>query len=181
VTKLAAFASCAVALALSACAEKWVKPGGTPEEFEAIKAACVSTASSQFPPMIRQEQYGAGYTTPVTTNCSGFGYSVQCFSTGGQYVPPITVTVDDNAVARNQAVRSCFYAHGWHPQSGESGSVGLVAMSPNTALFEECMDAKANDGGANSIRSSVAVDECMKQHGHDKINHDCAYRAECYN
>jgi hypothetical protein len=106
---------CAAALALSGCAQKWEKPGATPEEFDAMKSACQTQSFAQFPPMPRNVQLTAGYVTPVTTTCNGFGYTATCYSTGGQYVAPVVITVDDNQNARNQATRSCFYQNGWSP------------------------------------------------------------------
>jgi hypothetical protein len=93
----------------------WQKPGGTPEEFQATKAACTSRAYARFPPMNRQVQISSGYVTPAFTNCTGFGYSANCITTGGQVVAPQTMTVDDNTVPRSQDVTSCLYQHGWRP------------------------------------------------------------------
>lgn len=111
-------------LILSGCAEKWAKPGATSEEFDAMKATCMSRSAGRFPPMMRQVQITNGYTTPITTNCNGFGYSVNCYTTGGQYVPPVAITVDDNQGARNQDTRACFFENGWHPvKDDEQASV----------------------------------------------------------
>ena len=107
-------------LAVASCAEKWEKAGATPEEFEAMKSACSAQSAARFPPMLRQVQLTSGYITPVTTNCSGYGYSVNCFTTGGQYVPPVIITVDDNGSARNQDTRSCFFQNGWAPAKKSS-------------------------------------------------------------
>jgi hypothetical protein len=104
----------ATTLTLSGCADTWEKPGATQQEFNATKAECLSRSAARFPPMNRQVQIGSGYTTPVTTNCNGFGYSVNCISSGGQYVPPSFMNVDDNANARMQDTRSCFFENGWH-------------------------------------------------------------------
>lgn len=112
--RLRNLAVCVVVFALVGC-EKWEKVGGTKEEFEAMKGACGARAYSQYPPMMQQIQLTAGYTTPVQTTCTGFGYSVNCISTGGQYVPPAMMTVDRNDGARTQATRSCFFENGWHP------------------------------------------------------------------
>jgi len=116
-------------LTLSGCADTWEKPGATQQEFEATKAACMSRAAARFPPMNRQVQIGNGYMTPVTTNCTGFGYSVNCLSTGGQYVPPSVITVDDNANARRQDTRSCFFENGWHLKDNSEAA----ATSNNTS------------------------------------------------
>ncbi len=105
---------------VSGCATRWVKPGGTTDEFEATKASCISRAYARFPPMEHQVQLGNGYTTPSYTNCYGNGYgggyNANCTTTGGQYVPPATMTVDSNQQARNQDVRSCFFENGWTPE-----------------------------------------------------------------
>jgi hypothetical protein len=114
-----AFALAVVGLALAGCAEKWTKPGGSPEEFDAMKASCSAQAYGQFPPQLQQIQASSGYYTPVTTNCSGYGYNVSCFQSGGQYIQPVIVTVDVNRNARGQAARSCFYSNGWQPASGQ--------------------------------------------------------------
>jgi hypothetical protein len=100
------------------------KPGATSDEFEATKAACISRASARFPPMMRQVQIGTGYTTPMTTSCNGngYGYSMNCSTVGGQYVPPSALTVDDNSNARLQDVRSCFFENGWRPDDQAQAS-----------------------------------------------------------
>jgi hypothetical protein len=100
---------------VAGCAEKWEKPGATKDEFDAMKAACQSKSYAEHPPMPRQVQLTAGYTTPIQTTCNAFGGSVSCFQTGGQYVPPVIITVDDNQNARNQDTRACFYENGWTP------------------------------------------------------------------
>lgn len=118
-----------LALMLTGCAEKWEKFGATEQEFEAMKAACISRASARFPPMMRQVQLTNGYTTPVITNCNGFGYSVSCFSSGGQYVPPTYIAIDDNTGARDQDTRSCFYENGWHPVKDHSDQEASISAS----------------------------------------------------
>jgi hypothetical protein len=100
---------------IAACATKWEKPGATEAEFEATKSACQSRSYSQFPPMPEQVLIMAGYTTPMQTQCSGAGYYSNCYTTGGQYIPPSYMTVDNNQAPRNSANRSCFFEHGWTP------------------------------------------------------------------
>lgn len=124
-------------LTLSGCADTWVKPGATEEEFEATKAECMSGAAARFPPMNRAVQIGNGYTTPVTTNCNGFGYSVNCISTGGQYTPPAIINVDDNQNARREDIRACFFRNGWHLKDNSDGgptasAEAYAADHPNT-------------------------------------------------
>jgi len=107
---------CAVLpFALSGCIERWEKPGATPQEFDAMKASCISRAYARFPPRVREIALTGAYTAPIQTSCSEYGYNVACSQTGGQYIAPITTTVDDNQYARNQDTRACFYESGWQP------------------------------------------------------------------
>jgi hypothetical protein len=117
-------------LALSACADTWVKPGATEQEFEATKTECMSRAAARFPPINRPVQIGNGYTTPVTTNCNGFGYSGNCISTGGQYVPPSIINIDDNQNGRQEDIRSCFFEKGWHLKDGSD-----TGPTPSAAAY----------------------------------------------
>jgi hypothetical protein len=103
------------ALLLSACAEKWEKPGATERDFDAAQSACFSYASARFPPRIRPVQIDNGYTTPVVTQCDNTRHSVSCIQQGGDYVPPTVIGVDDNEDARDADIRSCLYQNGWHP------------------------------------------------------------------
>jgi hypothetical protein len=104
------------ALLTASCATKWTKPGATEAEFEGTKAACAGKAYSQFPPAPQQLLIMAGYMTPLQTQCFGSGYSMNCNTTGGQYIPPSYMTVDNNQSARNASVRGCFFEHGWTPE-----------------------------------------------------------------
>jgi len=101
---------------LAGCAEEqWGKPGSTPQQFDAMRASCISRASQKFPPLIRGVPYNDGYVTPTQTTCVHQGPVVSCTQGGGQYVPPDTIAVDDNQTARDQDVRACFYENGWQP------------------------------------------------------------------
>ena len=114
--KIYGFLLCAgLSFSLIGCAEKWQKPGGTERDFEAMKASCASRAAAKFPPLMRLEQATNGYVTPETTTCKDSGRSVTCRTTGGQYVPPTVMAVDDNEEGRNQEIRACFFERGWQP------------------------------------------------------------------
>ena len=115
-----------ILLFLSACAQTWYKDGGTQTEFNADEAYCKTVAYSYAPPRLSQVQVGNGYRTPVTTNCNGSvqaspdGYggaygttTNNCVTTGGEYVPPAKITVDNNEDARKAAYISCLYSKGW--------------------------------------------------------------------
>ena len=100
---------------LTACTQYWAKPGGTEGEFEATKSACHAQSYAQFPPVYQQVQITSGYVTPIQTSCSGYGYGANCFTTGGQYIPPAFTTVDLNETGRNNGFRSCLFTAGWRP------------------------------------------------------------------
>jgi len=102
-------------LLLSACAEKWAKPGGTAAEFEALKASCGSRAYAKFPPYVQQVMVSAGYYTPVQESCSLVNGMRQCLRMGGNYVPPQFDMIDHNEAGREQETRACFFEHGWQP------------------------------------------------------------------
>ncbi len=100
---------------LVGCAQSWEKPGTTAEEFDQIKATCTSTAYSAIPPAYRQIQTSPGYMTPTQTHCVGSVVSPTCIATGGQFVPPILLTVDDNQVSRDDYIKDCYHKNGWRP------------------------------------------------------------------
>ncbi len=103
------------ALALCGCTQYWAKPGSSPSEFQSTEAVCQSRAYSQLPPMLQRVQIGSAYVTPVRTSCTNYGYTADCVSTGGQYIPPSYIMVDQNESARNGASRSCLFSAGWRP------------------------------------------------------------------
>lgn len=169
-------------VSLGGCTQYWAKPGGTPAEFEATKAACQGRAFSQFPPVLQQIQLTAGYVTPVHTNCVPIGYSVSCTSTGGQYVPPAYMTVDQNQSGRGAAFRSCLYQAGWQPVKDKAEAEAVtnsmpmqpslpMAPGPDTSWKMAWDEARklCNDeaGRAQSkIPFADGFDTCMKKHGY---------------
>ncbi len=104
---------------LSGCTT-WYKPGATQQDFDQDKAACVAASYVEFPVATTTIRTGAGYTTPVQTNCQSFSYGnnsqMNCTSTGGEYRPPPTLFMDQNIGARNAAFRSCMYGRGYTTQ-----------------------------------------------------------------
>src|SRR5258708_20813157 len=84
-----------LAAALAGC-ETWVKPGGTPQEFDAMRAQCSAQAYGRFPPLVRPVQTSGGHYTPTTTHCVTKGNVTDCTQTGGHYVPPTFSTTHDN-------------------------------------------------------------------------------------
>lgn len=99
-------------LALAGCEDTWTKPGGTPQDLEATKAACTSQAVAKFPPLPQRVALPA--EAPSTTSCYGTGSMVSCYSTIGQAAPTF-VTIDRNDPERSDAIRACLVANGWQP------------------------------------------------------------------
>ncbi len=102
-------------LGLIGCTERWHKQGASEAEFEVIKSMCSSHSLNRFPPNYRQLQIGGGYTNAMNTNCRKFENSVNCTTTGGEYVQPQMLTLDDNSLPREQHYRQCLIGNGWHP------------------------------------------------------------------
>jgi len=170
------------AIALSGCSPQiWAKPGGTSVEFEGTKAACNAQSYAQFPPMPQQIMIMGGYTTPVQTSCSGAGYTVNCYSTGGNYVPPAYVTVDQNQNARSSGFRSCLMTAGWQPvkNQDEAAAVTNLRLSVTKTTTTTPTPIASNWDAARAdcrkeATSALTVDGssfpnafngCMKSHG----------------
>lgn len=114
-TRISGTAVAFVSCILSGCANRsvWVKPGATDADFEIAKGHCLGEAYSRVPSAPAVATFGGGYPTPAVTNCTTFGYSANCVTTGGQYTPPISVPYDTNAGARTAVYRGCMYGEGW--------------------------------------------------------------------
>jgi hypothetical protein len=137
VSKFRTALACALTIGTTGCTQYWAKPGGTQLEFEATKSACQTQAFAQFPAMPQQVMLTTGYITPVQTSCAGSGYAVNCFSTGGQYVPPAYVTVDQNQGARNSAVRSCLFEAGWRPVKDREEAIAVTESASAPAVSSD--------------------------------------------
>ncbi len=105
----------ATILLLTSCAERWVKPGGTQQEFMAMEADCTSRAFSSFPPVLQQRLVSPGYVTPPRLICENTGFFQRCIPYEGEYVEPVVTTVDANDPGRSSNIRSCFFKNGWRP------------------------------------------------------------------
>lgn len=113
--KIASIAGLGTILLLTSCAEKWMKPGGTQQEFMAMEADCTSRAFSSYPPLLRQRLVSPGYVTPPRLICEDIGYFQRCLPYEGEYIEPVVATVDANDPGRSSNVRSCFFKNGWRP------------------------------------------------------------------
>ena len=109
-----------LALLLGACAERWAKPGGTPQAFEATRTRCEALAYRTFPPLVRTVQASPGYFTPARQICHGRGYGMRCYLEGGFWVPPQYATVDDNGPGRRQQARALGGQH-LHQRARQGG------------------------------------------------------------
>ena len=127
-------------LLLAGCAERWAKPGGTAQEFEATRTYCSAGAYQMFPPMPRLVPGSPGYFTPARQVCR----NGRCWMQGGVWMPPTVNTVDDNAPGRNQQVRACLFAAGWQPVENEAQA--LVRADP-----------KQKDKGGEAAKAALAL------------------------
>lgn len=168
------------AVGLSDCSPQiWAKPNGTSSEFEGTKAACIGQSYSQFPPMPQQIMVNAGYTTPMQTSCSGGGYSVSCFTTGGNFVPPSYVTIDQNQTARNSSFRSCLMTAGWQPVKNQAEAAAVTNSNRSVAQAgastsvptnwdasrAECRKEAVDRSASREDLFPNAFDACMKSRG----------------
>ena len=93
---------------LSGCAQyRWKKDGSTKNEFERDKYECQSEASRLYPAQYIRDDY---VLSPATTNCTNWGYSINCTTQ-----PPVTLesTKDMNASNRNESMKQCLLARGY--------------------------------------------------------------------
>lgn len=118
-----------LAITVTSCAPAvWVKPGANTADFEVAKGRCLAASYRSISPAMESVPIGGGYTTPMYTNCFGTGFSANCTTTGGQYVPPATMAVDTNQSVRNQVFRGCMYSDGWALQKPEEASTTLADL-----------------------------------------------------
>jgi hypothetical protein len=117
----------AIVQAIAGCANQavWVKPGAAGADFEVAKGHCLAAAYSQVPSAPAVATFGGGYQSPMVTNCTAFGASANCITTGGQYTPPVSVPYDANSSVRTQVYKGCMYADGWTLE--QQGDVTPVA------------------------------------------------------
>ena len=109
---------------LAGCTQSvWVKLGASDADFQIAKGQCLSAAYSQVPSAPATAVIGSGYTSPIVTNCTGYGNNTRCFSSGGSYTPPAIITYDANSGIRNDVFSGCMYADGWSLQKeGEAAT-----------------------------------------------------------
>lgn len=99
---------------LAGCAEQWVRPGGTPAQFDADEARCLSDAYRRFPPAEVQELASEAYFTVPTKVCDSNGR--HCYRDLPEYVPARYEVRDTNTPPRRADVRACLFRQGWTPK-----------------------------------------------------------------
>lgn len=121
--------------------------------------------------MMQQIMMTQGYVTPMQTSCTGTGYAMNCFTTGGNYIQPVYMPIDQNQGARNSAARSCLMSAGWQPvKDKEEGALvtnaatGVAAPTAGLAGWDAARAAcRQEASGAASFPN--AFDACMKARG----------------
>jgi len=98
---------------LGGCAQRWQKPGASDKDYQEMRASCEKWALERFPPSLREVAVDEGRITPIVTNCSGSGASLKCYTSGGRYISPTYMPVDDHQSLRDDETRACLIENGW--------------------------------------------------------------------
>jgi|GEM_PF-449848 len=122
-----------VLVLLAGCAERWAKPGGTPQQFEATRTFCEADAFRAFPAIPQVVQVAPGYFTPARQVCQGQPPNQRCWLQGGAWIPPAYSTMDANAPGRRQQTRACLFAAGWQPVESEAQAAAITNAAPAIA------------------------------------------------
>jgi len=123
---------------------RWNKPGADHADFDHDKAMCIAQSYRDAPVANSNVALGSGYNQPAYTRCNGSGNTMNCTTTGGSYVPPPTISTDQNVGARNAAFRACMYEAGWSEQrrgaSDEGADEGSddPCLSYDSEVFARC-------------------------------------------
>jgi hypothetical protein len=99
---------------LSGCASTWVHPGKPATELYPDEFACKQEAMRVYP-IVVVSQPSPGMHTPSQTYCQKNDRGdTHCTTYPGTYMPPTYSQYDINGRDRDQMVKSCLYARGWH-------------------------------------------------------------------
>lgn len=126
-----------ISISLAGCNVGWMKPGATRAEFNQDRYDCQIEAAKTYPVSMVQRTVSTGYQTPAQTQCNNAGYgNFNCTTTGGNYVPPSTITEDVNMNNRSAAFHSCMQAKGYEYKmefkSQSSSETVTVPEAPKT-------------------------------------------------
>lgn len=156
---------------LTACGPNyyWVKPGANKSDLSLDSAECRVFAAGAVPQNPQQIQLSSGYRNSSLTTCSRFGSSVDCTTTGGDYVPPTHYAYDANESVRSDAENVCMYRKGWRRVSEKE----LQAKSNQRSLTPDVYGDTSKyivevDGYCNETSDCVrglacSNNKCIKQ------------------
>ncbi len=100
-------------LLLTACAERWERPGATEADSEAAQQACSAAAAAQVPPAMVWAQTAAGYWQAAERRCRTRNGETECVYRPARYIPPRYGWVDANTGPRSAARAACLQEGGW--------------------------------------------------------------------
>lgn len=93
-------------LALSGCGTVWVHNSKDESSFYQDKNFCTQESRRVYPDTSNQS------TGATTTNCTGYGYSVNCTT-----APSYNYSYDTNGISRSLYRNDCMKSKGWRKQS----------------------------------------------------------------
>ena len=102
-----------ISILLSACSERWEKPGATQEDFKQVQSGCVYHAAELYPPVLHKILREGAYATPSHAGCFGSPNLLDCMNSQSVFMGPTYETVDDNQKSRDDFVQSCLRKNGW--------------------------------------------------------------------
>ena len=101
-------------LLLSACAERWEKPGATEADSEAAQSACTAQAAEEIKPAMVWMQVQPAYWEPGETHCwTSPNGGTRCTRRPARLRPPIYDWVDVNIPIRQEARAKCLAEQGF--------------------------------------------------------------------
>lgn len=146
-----------ISLALTGCVQMvWVKLGATTTDFQVAKGRCLAASYSSVPSAPAVATFGSGYVSPVITNCSGIGYSVNCITTGGQYTPPVSIPYDANARVRAEVFKSCMYADGWILER-RTPSANTSSSDTNETDWSKGLEAGTRGASCDDAPAGISI------------------------
>ncbi len=103
-------------LLVTACAERWERPGATEAQSDAAQARCSQFAAARVPPFMIWQQTSPGHWVSSRQVCEGRGEHRRCTTRPGYWEPPRFSRVDANTDQRRAVRANCLAAEGWSYQ-----------------------------------------------------------------
>jgi len=142
----------------------WVKSGASSSDLSLDSAECRVFAAGAVPQNPKQIQLSRGYRTPAFTTCSRSGSSADCFTTGGNYVPPKYSAYDANDSVRSDAVDVCMDRKGWQLVSEKELQAKSNPISSTPDAYGETSKYVVEvDGYCNETSDCVRGLACSNQ------------------